>query len=485
MSSLRNWTLLTIILMVRSASGAEIQDLSKFVQDNANSIVAIDVRQALESPVAKREGWGKKLETAFVDRSIMLPPEADRILISGSLRPDRGFESDSSVAIMQVSRPASLTTIARANGGRLEQVRGTDVVSINDTLVASLDQTTLGVFSPASRQPAARWLGGASAKKGALSPFLTAALAKVSKETPIVLAIDFEDMVSADDAEKALKASGVLKGSPYEPADIAKLLQSAKGLVVEVSLAADAKARVRVEFGQPVKPSAAVMKQIAKAVLEKNGLQLDDVDKLHLNVTGSSFTAESELSKGGLRRLLSLLEVPAPSLGSADKPADTPKTDSSSNVMATKSQAYFKSVSSLLDDLHGDRTKQDPRGGQDAVWMDKYAQKIDRLPVLDVDAEIVDWGTKTAQTLRVMAGTRRDAGLSAGSQKSGLRTGVYWDSYYGGGVTSATFTAKDANQIDTQTGNVATSKRVEGWRLIDNATSDIRKKSTQRYGVEF
>jgi hypothetical protein len=85
-----------------------------------------------------------------------------------------------------------------------------------------------------------------------------------------------------------------------------------------------------------------------------------------------------------------------------------------------------------------------------------------------------------------MSGTRRDAGLSAGSSKSGLRTGVYWDSYYGGGsVTSATATAKDANQIDTQTGNVATSKRVEGWRLIDNATADIRKKSTQRYGVEF
>ncbi len=416
----------------------------------------------------------------------MLPPEADRILISGALRPDRGFESDSSVAILQVSRPASLAAIARANGGHLEQVRGTDVVAMNDTLVASLDQNTLGVFSPAPRQLAARWLGDASAKKGTLSPFLTAALAKVSKDTPIVLAIDLQDMVSADDAEKSLKASGALKGSPYEAGDIAKLLQSAKGVVIEISISNDVKAKARLEFGQAVKPSAAVMKQIIKSALENNGLALEDLNKPFFNVTGQTVTAETEMSKGGLRRLLSLVEVSAPSLDSAEKPQDAPKTDSSSNVMATKSQAYFKSVSSLLDDLHGDRSKQDPRGGQDAVWMDKYAQKIDRLPVLDVDAEIVDWGTKTAQTLRVMSGTRRDAGLSAGSSKSGLRTGVYWDSYYGGGsVNSATATAKDANQIDTQTGNVATSKRVEGWRLIDNATADIRKKSTQRYGVEF
>ena len=52
-------------------------------------------------------------------------------------------------------------------------------------------------------------------------------------------------------------------------------------------------------------------------------------------------------------------------------------------------------------------------------------------------------------------------------------------------IQNATATANNANQIDVQTGNVATGQRVEGWRLIDNATADIRKKSTQRYGVEF
>ena len=52
-------------------------------------------------------------------------------------------------------------------------------------------------------------------------------------------------------------------------------------------------------------------------------------------------------------------------------------------------------------------------------------------------------------------------------------------------ASSATATANDANQIDVQTGNVATANRVEGWRLIDNATAELRKKETQRYGIDF
>jgi hypothetical protein len=478
---------LTACLMVQVALGAEPGSLAKYLHSDANCVLAIDVRKALETPLAGREGWGKSLETAFVDRSVMLPPEAELMLAASTIRPDRGFESDASVAVLQLARPFSLATIARANGGHLEQLRGQEVIEgIGDTVVAALDKSTLGIFTPASRQLAGRWLSDSSAGKSNLSPFFSAAVARAGKEHQIVLAIDLEDMVSADDAEKKLKASGILKGTPYETRDIAALLQSAKGIVVEVSITTETRATARLEFSQPVKASAAVMKKIVQQVLQDNGMHLDELDQLMFNVSGQSVTATTPMSKGGLRRILSLLDVPAPTLESADATASTPKTDSASDVKSKKSQAYFRTVVSLLDDLRGDRSKQDPRGGQDAVWMDKYAQKIDRLPVLDVDEEILDWGAKTAQTLRVMAGTRRDAGLSAGSQKSGLRTGVYFDSYYGtGSVNSATATAKDSNQIDTQTGNVATSKRVEGWRLIDNATADIRKKSTQRYGVEF
>lgn len=487
MSRFRSLIALVAILFVQVAGGAEPGSLAKYLGSDTNVVLAIDVTKALGTPLATREGWGKTLETAFVDRSVMLPPEAELLLVGSTLRPDRGFESDSTVSVMQLSRTFSLPSIARANGGRIESLRGSDVISgIGDAIVAPLSQNTLGVFSPGNRQLASRWLADALAGKASLSSYLQAAVQKAGKNAPIVLAMDLQDMVSADAAEKTLTAKGILKGTSYSARDIAALLQSAKGLIIEIAISTDARATVKLEFGQPVKASAAVMQQIVKEALNDNGLQLDEVDQLQFNISGQSVTATTEISQGGLRRLLSLLQVPSANLNSPDSASDAPKTDSSMDLRAAKSQAYFRSVTSLLTDLRGDRSKQDPRGGMDAVWMDKYAQKIDALPVLDVDEEVLDWGTKTAQTLRVMAGSRRGAGLSAGSQKSGLRTGVYFDSYYGGGsVNSATSTAKDANQIDTQIGNAATANRVEGWRLIDNATADIRKKSTQRYGVEF
>jgi len=488
MSALRICIAVATSLLSQLANGAEPASLARYLSPDANCVLAIDVRKALETPLATREGWGKSLEAAYVERSVMLPPEAELLLAASSIRPDRGFESDSSVSVLQLSREFSLATIARSNGGRIEQVRGTDVVAgIGDTIVARLDKTVLGIFAPASRQLAGRWLSDVSAARPTLSPFLASSVARAGKDHPIVFAIDLQDLVSADDAEKKLEASGVLKGFPDRARDVAVLLQSARGAVVEIAISTEARATARLELGQPVKTSAAVMKRIIQHVLTTNGMQLDELGEMELSVSGQTVTGTTVLSRGSLRRVLSLLDVPTPDLEStgASASADTPKGETSAQVRGAKSQAYFRSVTTLLSDLRGDRSKQDPRGGMDAVWMDKYAQKIDGLPVLNVDEAIVDWGTKTAQTLRVMAGSRRGAGLSAGAQKSGLRTGVYFDSYYGVGVNSTTATAKDANQIDMQAGNTATANRVEGWRLIDNATAEIRKKATQQYGIEF
>ncbi len=306
---------------------------------------------------------------------------------------------------------------------------------------------------------------------------------RVGKDRQIVLALDLEDVVSASDATARLQASKLLAGTPYKVDQVAGELQSLLGVVIEIEISTDARARARIDFARPVTFSAEIAKQITMATLAEQGLAVDDLAKHLFVISGKTITVEGELSSTGLRRILSLLDLPGSSAADVSGAA-SPET-ASGDMTAQKSQAYFRSVVSLLDDLRGDRTKQDPRGGQDAVWMDKYAQKIDRLPVLGVDNELLDWGAKTAQTLRVMAGQRRNAGLSAGAQKSGLRTGVFTDSFFNVGVSTATATAADANQIDVQAGNQATVTRVEGWRLIDNATAEMRRKQTQRYQIEF
>ncbi len=483
--TLRTLTLL-LTLGVATNARAQFRELATFAPRDANAIVAIDVAALQKTRMAEEQGWSRKLETAYVNRSIYLPPEASQLLVASTLRMDRGFDSDSTVAVLKSVRNYSLPAIARANGGRIEALRGKDVVAgTGDSFLVPLAPDVLAIFAPENRQLASRWIGELSGSRpAALSPFLSQALAAISQDQQIVLAIDLQDAVSAAEVREKLVAARTLDGSPYKLDDVATQLATLKGATILVAVGLDARATAHVEFGQPVGVSAAIAKRIILDVVREQGLEMDDLADHHFNVSGNAVIVEGALSSSGLRRLMSLLEIPPPRL----EPEATPPADgaaTSAETMATASQAYYRSVVSLLDDLRGDRAKQDPRGGMDAVWMNKYAQKIDRLPVLNVDAEILDWGAKTAQTLRVMASTRSKAGLSAGAQKSGLRTGAFTDSYYNVGVNSATATANDANQIDVQTANVATANRVEGWRLIDNATADIRRSATQRYGVEF
>jgi hypothetical protein len=462
---------------------AQFDALARSAPDGANAILAIDVEAVLATPLASQQGWGKRLESAFVDRSVFLPPEARRVLHVSTLRPDRNFDSDSEVALMQLSRNPSLAAVARANGGRIEQLKGHDVVTgLGDAYLVPVTADVLAVYSPANRQLAAHWIASLPGKSS-LTPFLRKALDRVGKEQQIVLALDLTDVISAADAALKLKSSKILDGSAHKPDAVGALVESLQGVAVDIAIGSEARATLHIDFGRPVDLPGPLMKRLVLKALDENGLKLDELENADFKVSGTSVTAKLGLSTGGLRRVMSLLAPPAPELP-ADS-AGSPSKATSADTMATSSQAYFKTIVALLDDLRGDRSKQDPRGGMDAVWMDKYAQKIDRMSVLNVDQDLVDWGTKTAQTLRVMAGSRRGAGLSAGSQKSGLRTGAYVDSYYNVGVTSATATANDANQISVQTGNVATANRVEGWRLIDNATAELRKKETQRYGVDF
>ena len=245
-------------------------------------------------------------------------------------------------------------------------------------------------------------------------------------------------------------------------------------------------------------------KTLVLGALRNLGAELPELEKHKFSASGKSIRIEGVLSATSLRRLFSVLEVPTTKFSSLKHESTTKpeNKEPSASDMAKNSQKYFKSVSTLLDDLRGDRKKQDSRGGGDAVWMERYARKIDRLPILFVDKDMLEFGSKTAETLRVMAGARKNAGLREGYEKSEVGGSQFVDGYgyawngsysnyrYGyGGAFDYTADARNAqaarNRIHRQEQNVATSRKVEGWRLIENATASIRRVMTARYSIEF
>ena len=147
--------------------------------------------------------------------------------------------------------------------------------------------------------------------------------------------------------------------------------------------------------------------------------------------------------------------------------------------MRERSLTYFKSTQSLVSDLR--------KGLKDtsatSAWMERYARRIDELPVLHVDELLIDYGDKLAETLRIMSVSKRQAGIRYGVRASSGDGGGYYDGYnYGGDAYSQ---AADRSQAKKEEMAVASDTRVQGWQLIDDATADIRRTLTKKYEVEF
>ncbi len=493
-------------LALPSLAFGQFLELGDKIPAGTNTVVAMDVAALQATPLAKKEGWSKKLEEAYVGRAVFLPPEADKLLLASHLNANQDFEQDWEVAILTLTKQLSMDAIARAEGGYVDEISGKKVVwSPSDAYLVPMAERTLGIVYPAHRQEVSRWIEHAAhPHPDNLSPYLQQALGKVTSETQIVMAIDLKDAASPHRVEDRLRGSEVLKKSSLTLEQVVGLVLSIQGATIEVSIGEKAHAKTRIDFAQPVNMKDVIAKRLVHEALNRLGIEMTDMKDHQCLARGKSIFMEGDLSSGGLRRLFSLLEVPTTKFSELDEESSDDHTPSAGD-MAENSQVYFKSVQSLLDDLRGDRSKQDTRGGRDGVWMERYARKIDRLPILYVDEDLLEFGSNSAETLRIMAGARRSAGLSAGSQKAAVRTssdvggggygGAYGGGYYNysygyggagyGGVSGATSAEKDRNQITRQAQNKATGKKVEGWRLIEDATASIRREMTKRYGIEF
>lgn len=481
--NVRSKCLFAALLLFRSASPApaEFDKLSSLTPEGANIAVAIDAAALKETPLAQKRQWTQKLDKAYVDREIVLPPQAARVLVAGQLAPEEQLELTWQATLFELTQSFSMPGIARAEGGYVDEIAGKQTVfSPSGSYLVQLGDRQLGILSPASRQSVSRWLSSLSSKSTSqLSPYLAAAIGAAGSSSQIVLAIDLDGAVSPHRVQKRLEGWEVLENSGVSVDELSTLLLSLEGAVMEISVDTGVKAKTQISFSRDVTLSPAFAKKLLLEAMRERGVELTDLAEHKCTIAGKSIFLTGELTSGGLRRVLSLLSVPSPPVDATPTSDDT-KSDKG---VAEKSAAYYHSVMALVDDLQADKTKQAAYGGSESVWFERYGQKIDRLPILHVDPELIDWGSKVAGTLREMAGARKTAGLAAGVEASSLRSGYQYDSngyYYYQGNTEL-----DRTRIRREHLNESSAKRIQGFQLINDAAAQIRKTMTERYQIEF
>jgi len=494
------------------AEDAAFQDLVGQLPRSANAVVLLNVEKAKQSPMGVRLGWKEKIEKAFEEGLTRVPPHATRCVLAAQF----DFESMRPLweaAILDLSRAPSLETIAKTYQGNMDRLENRDAVTLpSGAYVVQLFPTTLGAVAPASRQFALRWLRELRSSTGIpLSAYVQKAAGYSDQAgSEIIMAVDLDGAFTPERVSEYVNSKEWLKKLGVNPGQLAGLLWRAQGIRLGIRIGDQPLGRVAVDLVDDAAWTQPFAKQLMIQILEDAGMKIDDLDAWKVVARGKEIALQGNFSPEGLRQVLSLIQSPAPSVNVAGEMSSQVPTKGviSSDVPATKvkptldpataSQQNFKTVVRYLNELKLEKGNM-KTFGQHAVWFDRYAKKIEQLPILNVDPELVQYDAFVAQKLREGSEAVRMSGIQAGVRKASVQsespdvyTYGYRGGYYGGYGYARPAPYADLRYEGAQRRIIrkeeygsarATEQQIKGEVLA--ATREIRSKMTQKYQVEF
>lgn len=496
---------LALTCAMPTAAAAQFGELVKHVPRSANAIVLLNMEKAKQSPMGVKEGWDKRVESAFEAGLSRVPPQATQFVLAAEI----DFEFMQPVweaGVFNLDEEVPVAEIAKNRGGVLDTIEGLPAVALpNDTYVVQLGPKTLGAMGPGNRQAVARWIREV---RGPSPPLLSGYLEKLASYedksgSEIIMGLDLEGALSFEHVVAKLKENQPLldQWKADLPA-LAKLLTGVHGVRMGVRIGEEPIGKIVVDFRGDASITQAYAKPFLLQVLANQGASIPDLASWAAEAEGAQISLAGTLSKDGLRRLLSVVESPMPTHTTAAAP--TPEQISPGDLPAIQAKAsldHFHAVTAMTDDLKRDM-KDVPTLAASALYFDKYAKKIERLPILNVDEELLNYSAFVAAQLRQASDAVRAMGIRTSVRVSqitsspagygyvgGYRYGAY--GWYGGGRTVYSPRAEARGVVEErlgvrsqERGNMAMNVQQIRDAIIA-ATTDIRRKMTQKYQVEF
>lgn len=504
--------LLLTFLLTPTLATAQFAGMRARVPADANTLVLINAKKMFGSRIADRQGWQAKRQAAYDSGISSLPPGATEVLLAGRHDLHFGHEALWELGMMKFGEDKDVLGVAKHYGGTIDEISGHSAVRLpDDHFVLQMGPAFMASYTPANRQDVSRWLRqtNISTPGGHLAPYLQEAFTYATKVgTPIIMAMDLGGLVSINEIEERIVKLNALKNVKLPGKQLVSLLQGIQGITLGISIDDSELGAVRVDFADSAEILATVGKPLLIEILENQGAMIEDFREWEPSVSGNTFMLRGNLSEGGTRKLMSVMELPA-SMTHAVQQANSPGTNNKEQDVLLATQQYWKSLNSLMDDLQNDHSFQS--FGQGAIWYDKYARKIDRLPILNVDPELVNFGAKIAATFRNCETLMKGVGMSSAlrvSQTGGSGSSGYSNSSYGGyrasmgygstpygpqgmgsGVSAMNASRQQQGseiaQIHMQERSRGAASLQDIWNQIASATSKERIRLVSKYSADF
>ncbi len=489
--------------LIHTTGHAQFHELTKRIPDGANTIFFVDVNKLHNSPLGKSQNWRGQHEKAFEAGIDAVPPQADEFVASAKF--DFATKTaDWQVGLMKLKYDVSLPKVAVRYQGTTDYISERPVAVLpGDIFVVKFMENIIGYGTPATRQDVGLWINRYydNSLRG-LSPYLAEAESFADAGSPIIMALDLTHSVSPEMVRTRLDSMETLKGKKLDFDKLAKALASIRGISLGVTVQQDMVGAVKVDFSEDISMLGDLAKPLLLEILGNQGMMIDEIESWNVTMNDKRIQLTGPLYPSGLRRILSLIETP-PALQEATQKAaaegGTSEEDEKKATTIAASKIYYKSVVSLLDEL---RIKKKDRKtmGQIAVWYDKYARKIDRLPIANVDPDLLNYGKYVSESLRTGQSQVTDAAARSRIRQNNVPEqydittystpiGANWGGQYNWNGWQAT---PDWQRTGSLQSNVRMEEQIKGARSandvlrdIENATADIRRHMTEKYGVEF
>lgn len=230
------------------------------------------------------------------------------------------------------------------------------------------------------------------------------------------------------------------------------------------------------------------------------GAAIEDLNAWTARVEGKTVFLSGTFSVDALRKVLSIVEPP-PLPVQQPSPGQRTKSPSERDPMAYPTYDHYKATQVLITDLR--KTNTLTSSGSCALWYERYAKKIDQLPIVNVDPDLLDFTAELAVSLRGLAGTYRQAGTRLSQYSSNPTTqwvggytggfGAYGGYGYGSGYyrTPGVYVAakktgpSPRSWARRQGRSNASQVRTEKFQVLDEGMAKMRRSLTEKYGLEF
>jgi hypothetical protein len=394
-----------------------------------------------------------------------------------------------------LKRQIDADALAKGLNGYVDEVAGEQVVWTPRESYLLPREGRIGFLRPADRTLLSNWITSETSRKPA--EFLVQQAGQPEEYLSFMLAIELENAISPVPLKAKIQNFESLKNVDINA--VTTVLASTKGVSIIIGRKSLEQCILEVDFGIAPTTLEPIARELLDEMLKANGTAAPEVLTWDVKVEGNKLKYQGAISEGSLDGLLSVLSVRGHAEQAAAAASQREVADNSTpgEPTAYDTKKYFDRMLGLIERTEKYNAQST---GYRAKWNDLNARRMDELPTLGVDPEMVGYGANVSSLLRNNAAAIRGVNVSTGQTQAaqGLSRGAYVDyggsygGYYGGGYYGRGYGYVDMNSTVDYQRVAGAQARMAGYgsfkatmTQIDQMTGDIRRKMTEKYNTQF